>query len=102
MNKKVLGIILLALSFSVIVQAEEEAGVKVNGVSFNIASDRRIIKVGGVYQPEELDFYMKRRFDDIQTQLAQIQESQKKLEERIQTIEISLPKTQQVEIIKQT
>lgn len=92
MLKNIFLAIFLFLALCSLALAEEQVGVKSNGVTFNIASDRKIIKVGGVYQPEELDSYMKRRFDDIQIQLQQIQQSQKEIKERIQNIEFSSSK----------
>ena len=52
---------------------DDESGIMKKGVVHNIASDRRVERIGGVYQPEELDKYMKRRFDEIITRLAEIE-----------------------------
>lgn len=47
----------------------QEGGQKKYGVIHNIAEDRQVERVGGIYEPEGLDKYMKRRFDDIVTRL---------------------------------
>lgn len=51
---------------------DEEKGVKKYGVVYDMASDRRINRIGGVYEPEDLDKYMKRRFDSIDSQIGAI------------------------------
>ncbi len=38
-------------------------GVRAKGVYHNIATDRQITKVSGVYEPEGLDIYLKRHLD---------------------------------------
>ncbi len=60
----VLGIALVSSS----VQAEE-AGQKKYGVVQNIAEDRAVERVGGIYEPEGIDKYMKRRFDMLADQM---------------------------------
>ncbi len=47
----------------------EEAGQKKYGVVQNIAEDRVVERVGGIYEPEGIDKYMKRRFDMLADQL---------------------------------
>jgi len=49
--------------------AEEE---KRYGVIYNIAEDRKVEKVGGIYEPEGIDKYMKRRFDVFDSKLDEI------------------------------
>lgn len=44
-------------------------GVKKHGVVHNIAEDRRVEKVGGLYEPEGLDIYMKRHLDTLESQV---------------------------------
>ncbi|MCM8774743.1 MAG: hypothetical protein NC930_00065 [Candidatus Omnitrophica bacterium] len=44
-------------------QAQEDTGVKKHGVVYNIAEDRELEKIGGIYEPEGLDKYVKRKFD---------------------------------------
>lgn len=48
---------------------EGTAGVQKKGVVFNIAPDREVEKIGGVYQPEGLDIYLKRHLDAIYQKL---------------------------------
>ena len=52
---------------AIIVHAQDEngsdVGVKSHGVEQNIAEDRQVERVGGIYQPEGLDKYIKRKFD---------------------------------------
>lgn len=58
-------------------------GVRKLGVTHNIASDRKIENVGGLYEPEGLDKYMKRRFDDLETKISAIEAQSKRTEEKI-------------------
>lgn len=70
---------------------DKEQGIKKYGVVFDMAEDRKINKVGGIYEPEQLDKYMKRRFDSADTQLAalsgKIDALQSGLEEMQKTLE---------------
>ncbi len=69
---------------------DKEEGIKKYGVIHNIAEDRQVIRVGGSYEPEGLDKYIKRQIDglllkitDLDAKIAQIQpvleQKQKKL-----------------------
>jgi hypothetical protein len=51
--------------------AEENAdeGVLKHGVLHNIAEDRKVINVGGRFEPEGLDIYLKRRLDALTSQI---------------------------------
>lgn len=53
---------------------EKDAGVVRYGVTHNIAEDRVVQKIGGIYEPEGLDKYMKRKFDEIHTKIDAMQE----------------------------
>jgi len=48
---------------------QEDKGVRAQGVIFNIAEDRQIERIGGIYEPEGLDKYLKRKFDAVEGQL---------------------------------
>lgn len=50
----------------------DEAGEKRYGVVQNIAEDRKVERVGGIYEPEGLDKYMKRRFDAMDSRLDEL------------------------------
>ncbi len=52
---------------------EPEAGVKSHGVIQNISEDRQIERIGGIYQPEGLDKYMKRKFDALNEKIAELE-----------------------------
>jgi len=56
-----------------IAQVEEEStavgGVKVKGVVHNVAEDREVKKIGGLYQAEGLDIYLKRHIDRLYLQM---------------------------------
>lgn len=52
----------------------QSGGVKKHGVVYNIAEDRQVEKVGGIYEPEGLDKYMQRRFDALENRMSQIED----------------------------
>lgn len=59
--------------------AADSEGVKKYGVVHNIAEDRRVEKVGGLYEPEGLDIYMKRHLDTLEAQV-------RALESKLETV----------------
>lgn len=65
--------------------SEPDQGVKRNGVVFNISPDRRIEKVGGIYEPEGLDKYVDRRMREISQRIdsldAQVEKTNAKLDQ---------------------
>ncbi len=75
-----------------LLRAEEEAvaenrGIRRHGFTYNIAEDRKVEKVGGLYEPEGLDKYMKRHMDALEARMAglesEIEELKSKLDETI-------------------
>jgi hypothetical protein len=85
-------LLVLLLCVPCLAQAEdEEGGQQKYGVIHNIADDRKVEKVGGIYEPEGIDKYMKRRFDAmderlgaIEGQIAQISADVKDLGKKIE------------------
>lgn len=70
------------------VEAKEEvdAGVVRYGVTHNIAEDRVVQKIGGIYEPEGLDKYMKRKFDEIHAKIDTMQEKLTAIESDIKAM----------------
>jgi len=62
---------------------EEKHGVLAAGVVHNIASDRKVEKIGGIMQPEPLDGYLKRLFEELSKKIDVI-------DQRLQNIETTL------------
>jgi len=62
---------------------DEKKGVLAAGVIHNIAPDRKVERVGGIMQPEPLDLYLKRLFEQMYTKMDV-------LDERLQRIEAVL------------
>ena len=62
---------------------ESQGGVRASGVIFNIASDRKVEKIGGIMQPEPLDFYLKRLFEELSKKMDQ-------MDLRLQSIEAAV------------
>jgi len=65
---------------------DESHGVLAGGVVHNIASDRKVEKIGGIMQPEPLDFYLKRLFEDLSKKIDHI-------DQRLQNIETAVLRT---------
>ncbi len=65
--------------------AGNDKGMKKYGIVHNIAEDRRLEKVGGLYEPEGLDIYMKRHMDGLEEKMngveGKVEEMREKLEE---------------------
>ncbi len=80
-----MSITFMAAGFS-IAEDDPEQGVKKYGIVHNIAGDREVIKVGGRYEPEGLDYYMKRKFDEVSSQIHELQNNMLKLSEQIQQL----------------
>ncbi len=80
-----MGLAMLSAGAAAPLQAEEkENGVLAGGVVHNIASDRKVEKIGGILQPEPLDLYLKRLFLELSQQMTRI-------ENRLENIEKNMP-----------
>lgn len=75
----------LLISFQVSAQ-EGDGGQKKYGVVHNIAEDRLVERVGGLYEPEGIDKYMKRRFDDLAAQINRLDSRMAQMETQIARI----------------
>jgi len=88
---------LLLVSLIVVGRAtSEEGGVRRYGVIYNIAQDRQVIKVGGKYEPEGIDIYMKRLFDDMAQRFSDVESRVGQLEAKIEKLSSaikSMPRT---------
>jgi len=67
----------------------KDESVREVGVAWNMASDRKIENDGGLYQPEGLDKYMKRYFDQFSSKLDQLIERTDRLEKKIDALNSS-------------
>lgn len=72
-------------SFTTVSHAED-GGQKKYGVIHNIAEDRQVERVGGIYEPEGIDKYMKRRFDDLAAQINRLDSRMAQMETQIARI----------------
>jgi len=65
-------------------EPSSDQGVKHNGVVFNIAKDRKIEKIGGIYEPEGVDKYVNRKINEVNDRIerleVQVIDSNKKLD----------------------
>ncbi|MFZ5801922.1 MAG: hypothetical protein ACOY3K_02260 [Candidatus Omnitrophota bacterium] len=68
----------------------ELVGVKTKGVFFNVASDRRVENIGGVYQPEGLDIYLKRNLDTMSEEIRDLRKDVQDLAKGIEAIKVTL------------
>lgn len=67
-------------------------GIKHHGVVFNVADDRLIERIGGIYEPEGLDKYVQRRFDVIDKTLIDLGKSITEIKEELNEISLVLKK----------
>ena len=70
-------------SFAVHAQEKKEGKVEKFGVIHNIADDREVINVGGIYEPEGLDIYLKRKFDDLLTRIKSLEDKTNELSQQL-------------------
>ena len=68
----IIGVPLLFSGLSPAWSDDESHGVLAGGVIHNIAADRKVEKIGGIMQPEPLDFYLKRLFDELSKKMDQM------------------------------
>lgn len=80
-----LGVFSISLEAATQVPSKDEAVQEV-GVAWNMASDRKIENDGGIYQPEGLDKYMKRYFDQFTAKIDQLIERTDRLEKKIDAL----------------
>ncbi|MBI4550376.1 MAG: hypothetical protein HY714_05575, partial [Candidatus Omnitrophica bacterium] len=67
-------------------QDETDEGVKKFGTVHNIAEDRKIEKIGGLYEPEGLDKYMKRLFEGVNARMDALEGQVSRVEKQLQEI----------------
>jgi len=72
--------------------SSKDQSVQEVGVAWNMASDRKIENDGGIYQPEGLDKYMKRYFDQFSSKIDQLIERTDRLEKKIDALSPSKSK----------
>lgn len=93
MKQKSILVVMIALVVAAVLlvptgYAEDDGpqGVKKYGVVHNMAPDRQVISVGGIYEPEGLDIYMKRQMDQIKAHLESLEGKLTKLEESVRLL----------------
>ena len=63
--------------------SEKDVSVRKLGVAYNMADDRQMENIAGVYQPEGLDKYMKRYFDQLSSKIDSLSSKIDKLNEQV-------------------
>lgn len=67
--------------------SEKDASVRKMGVAWNIAEDRKVENIAGVYEAEGLDKYMKRYFDELSAKIDGLSMKVDKLLEQVAQID---------------
>jgi len=88
MRKKIIFLTLLFLAWLPLGSADDNSsnkdqGVKVNGVIFDMANDRRVETVGGIAQPEDMSKYVQRKIDGVNAQISSLQSKVDHMEEQM-------------------
>jgi len=91
MKNKIIALFVLSFLFSFNTFAQE-TGEQRYGVIQNIAEDRKVERVGGVYSPEGIDKYMKRRFDAIESQISELSAQMVSLQKSMEGLREELKK----------
>lgn len=63
--------------------SNQDESVRKLGMNFNMAEDRRMENIGGIYQPEDLDKYMKRHFDALDNKINQLLAQNQRIEQKL-------------------
>jgi hypothetical protein len=66
--------------------SEKDESVRKMGVAWNIAQDRKMENIAGVYEPEGMDKYVKRYFDQLSSKLDQLSAKIDKLSTQVAAI----------------
>ena len=69
------GVLLLGISSGSLVLADtpqKDSSVKRYGVAWNVAEDRKFENINGIYQPEDIDKYMKRYFEQLFAKVSEL------------------------------
>ncbi len=69
-------------------QMAQDSGIRKYGVVHNIADDRKVEKVGGIYEPEGLDKYLQRRLDDVTARLDEFSEKLNKIDQKLESLSL--------------
>lgn len=69
-----------------------ESGVTKHGFVHNIADDRNVEKVGGIYEPEGMDKYMRRKFEQVYDDIARLEGKIDGMQSQLESIEDKLTK----------
>jgi len=51
---------------------QKDSSVKRYGVAWNVAEDRKFENINGIYQPEDIDKYMKRYFEQLFAKVSEL------------------------------
>lgn len=78
------------MSGNALAEDESSEGVTKFGVTHNVAPDREIVKVGGRYEPEGIDFYLKRKFDATDTRMVELINKLDEMDKRLKSLEEKL------------
>ena len=82
-----IGVLVTANAFSA---EEKDNGVRVNGIAFNIAKDRKIEKIGGLYEPEGIDKYVERRMNQVSEEISKLDAKIEALNHKLEEISAKL------------
>jgi hypothetical protein len=66
--------------------SEKDESVRKMGVAWNIAQDRKMENIAGVYEPEGMDKYVKRYFDQLSAKLDELSAKIDKLSTQVAAI----------------
>ena len=89
LNISFLVMVLIVSSNAWAADERKEEGVKHNGVVFNIAKDRKVEKIGGIYEPEGLDKYVERRMNEVTEHMNRIEAQVEKISQKLEAMSAS-------------
>jgi hypothetical protein len=78
--------------------SDKDVSVRRLGVALNIAEDRKMENIAGIYQPEGLDKYMQRYFEQLSAKVDRVIDQNNRLEKKVDEL---ISKTNQALVAQQ-
>ena len=86
----VLSLGLSSPAMAVMESSEKDASVRKLGVAWNIAEDRKMENIAGIAEPEGLDKYMKRYFDQFSVKMSELSTKVDRLSAQVAQLDVKI------------
>lgn len=90
MKKEIIFSVLLALTLSPLCLADDSSnpneGVRVGGVVYTVAKDRKIETINGITQPEDISTYVQRKVAGVDAQISDLRSRLDRMEKQMNSM----------------